>query len=115
MKIEAHNTNGIKVAEVLSTDIVIAGVEDGLNLLGDLYYQGFDKIIIHEKNITPDFFNLKSKIAGEILQKFSTYKVQLAIVGDFSKYESKSLKDFIFESNKGKQVNFVPSTKSALL
>jgi hypothetical protein len=53
-------------------------------------------------------------MAGEILQKFSTYRVQLTIVGDFSMYNSKSLKDFIFESNKGNQINFISSTTEAL-
>lgn len=38
----------------------------------------------------------------------------LAIVGDFSKFESKSLSDFIFESNKGKQINFVTSQLEAI-
>ena len=72
------------------------------------------EVIIHEKNITPDFFDLKNKMAGEILQKFSNYRVRLAIVGDFSKYAKKSLKEFIYESNKGKQVNFVSSVTEAL-
>jgi len=85
-----------------------------LDLLGNLYYQDFDKIIIHEKNITPDFFDLKNKLAGDILQKFSQYRMPLAIVGDFSKFESKSLNDFIYESNNGKQVNFVSSISEAL-
>lgn len=53
-------------------------------------------------------------MAGEILQKFSNYRVRLAIVGDFSKYTRKSIKDFIYESNNGKQVNFVPSIPDAL-
>ena len=39
-------------------------------------------------------------MAGEILQKFSNYRVRLAIVGDFTPYSSKSIKDFIYESNK---------------
>jgi len=47
------------------------------------------------------------------LQKFSTYNGRLAIIGDFSKYDSKSLKDFIFESNKGRRVNFVGTTDEA--
>jgi hypothetical protein len=38
----------------------------------------------------------------------------LAIVGDFSKFKSKSLADFIFESNKGKQINFVNVPAEAL-
>ncbi|GEM50716.1 hypothetical protein EB1_05060 [Empedobacter brevis NBRC 14943 = ATCC 43319] len=57
MKIETISINDIKIAEVISEDtIIINTASDGLNLLGNLYYQGFDKIIIHEKNITPDFF-----------------------------------------------------------
>ena len=85
MKIKTHNINNTKIAEVLSETTIINKIEDGLDLLGNLYYQGFDKIVIHEKNITPAFFDLKTGIAGEILQKFSTYRVRLAIVGDFSK------------------------------
>lgn len=53
-------------------------------------------------------------MAGEILQKFSTYRVRLAIIGDFSTITSKSLRDFIYESNQGKQVNFVASLNDAL-
>jgi hypothetical protein len=53
-------------------------------------------------------------MAGEILQKFSTYRVRLAVVGDISKYTSKSLAQFIFESNNDRQVNFVNSTTEAL-
>lgn len=114
MKIETHNIDDTKIAEVNSDETIINNTEDGLDLLGNLYYQGFDRIIINEKNITDDFFELKNGIAGEILQKFSTYRVRLAIVGDFSKYKSKSLTDFIFESNKGRHINFVNSTTEAL-
>jgi|SRR5690606_34975514 len=114
MEIETYNTKNAKIAEIITDDIVLRTTEDGLDLLGNLYYQGFDIIILHEKNITPDFFNLRTKIAGDILQKFSQYKMPLAIVGDFSKFKSKSLNDFIFESNKGKQINFVSSISEAL-
>lgn len=114
MKIENHKVNNAEIAEVISEAVIINKIEDGLDFLGNLYFQGFDKIIIHEKNITPEFFDLKSGMAGEILQKFSTYRVRLAIVGDFSKYTSRSLNDFIFESNKGRHINFVSSTIDAI-
>ncbi|HUH46304.1 MAG TPA: DUF4180 domain-containing protein [Arenibacter sp.] len=64
MKIKAHKINDISIAEIISDNIILRTTEDGLELLGNLYYQGFDKIIVHEKNITPDFFDLKSRIAG---------------------------------------------------
>lgn len=114
MKIETHNINNIKIAEIISDDIVLKTTEDGLDLLGNLYYQGFDKIIIDEKNITPDFFDLKNGIAGDILQKFSQYRMPLTIVGDFSKFRGKSITDFIYESNKGRHINFVSSVGEVL-
>ncbi|WP_265130467.1 DUF4180 domain-containing protein [Chryseobacterium oranimense] len=114
MKIITHLANNIKIAEIISDQIVIQSVQDGLDLLGDLYYQGFDKLIIYEKNLTPEFFDLKTKIAGDILQKFSNYRVSLAIVGHFGKYESKSIRDFIFESNKTKHINFTETLEDAL-
>jgi Domain of unknown function (DUF4180) len=114
MKIETHHSKDLKIAEVSSPNYVINNIEDGLSLLGNLYYEGFDSIIIHERNITPDFFDLKNGMAGEVLQKFSNYRVRLAIVGDFTKYEGRSIQDFIYESNKGKQVNFVNSLPKAV-
>jgi hypothetical protein len=114
IQIKRHLSNDTEIAEVISDKLIIANAQDGLDLLGNLYYQGFDKIIVHQKNITPDFFDLKTGMAGEILQKFSNYRVRLAIVGDYSQYTSKSLSDFIFESNKGKHINFVNATSEAI-
>lgn len=114
MRIKTHRIGQAKVAEIQAEGLVLTSVEDGLSLLGDLYYQGFDKIILHEENIVPEFFDLKTKLAGEVLQKFVQYRMPLAVVGDFSKYTSKSLRDFIYECNKGRQVNFVQELSSAL-
>ena len=114
MEIKTHNIEDTKVAESITNKVILRSTEDGLDLLGNLYYQGFDKIIIHEKNITPEFFDLKTKIAGEILQKFAQYQMPLIIVGDFSKYKSKSLNDFIFESNKSQQINFIKDLSNIL-
>ncbi|MGG5207907.1 DUF4180 domain-containing protein [Chryseobacterium sp. MIQD13] len=114
MEIISHLVNNIKIAEITSDEIIIRSAQDGLDLLGNAYYQGFDKVIVYEKNLTPEFFDLKTKIAGDILQKFSNYRVSLAIIGSFEKYESKSIKDFIFESNKTKHINFVNTLENAL-
>ncbi|GHB72637.1 DUF4180 domain-containing protein [Persicitalea jodogahamensis] len=114
MEIITHTVGRTRIAEVLSDKVFIQSPSDGLDLLANLYYQDFDRIIIHEQNITPDFFDLKNGLAGEILQKFSNYRVRLAIVGTFGKYPKKSIKDFIAESNRGSMINFVSSTALAL-
>jgi hypothetical protein len=114
MPIETLAIEGATIAQITVDELIINNAEDGLDLLGNLYYQGFDKIIIHQQNITPDFFILKNGLAGEILQKFSNFRVRLAIVGDFSIFTSKSIKDFIFESNKGRHISFVSSLDEAI-
>ena len=48
------------------------------------------------------------------MQKFINYGVRFAIYGDFSKYTSKPLKDFMCESNEGKDIYFQPTVKLAI-
>src|SRR5690606_41239766 len=91
MHINTHTINDKKAAEVVAGRIVIESEQDGLDLLGDLYYQGVDQIIIHEKDITPDFFDLRNGMAGEILQQFSAHRLQLAHVGNFATYPAKRI------------------------
>jgi hypothetical protein len=78
------------------------------------YETGTDRIVLDKAAICEEFFDLKTKLAGEILQKFTNYQVKLAIVGDFSGYTSKSLKDFIYESNHGRKVFFLSTEEEAV-
>ena len=114
MEIKIHQNTRLKVGEIVSNEIVLQNSEDGTDLAGNLYYQGLDVVIIHQKNIIPDFFELSTKIAGEVLQKFSNFRMRLIILGDFEHISSKSLRDFIYESNKGTQVNFFSNLEVAL-
>lgn len=109
MKITTHYRNGAQIAEVTAEGRIIQNAADGLDLLGNVYYQGYDHVAIHRRHIADEFFDLKTGIAGEILQKFSNYRVRLTVIGDFSDIKSKSWKDFMTESNRGRLVNFLPA------
>jgi hypothetical protein len=114
--IKYHKTSdNIVIAELKDDRLIIGQTQEVLDVFCDLASYNCHRIIIYEKNFHNDFFQLKTGLAGEILQKFSNYNIKLAIVGDFSKYESKSLRDFIRESNKGTMIYFVESLDSALI
>ncbi|MCX6758835.1 MAG: DUF4180 domain-containing protein [Candidatus Nealsonbacteria bacterium] len=113
MEIIIHEEGGKKIAEVASDAIIINNEQDALDLMVDPALAGARKIIIYQKNIVPGFFDLSTRIAGEVLQKFVNYRVKLAIVGDFKNVESDSLKAFIYESNKGNQIFFLDDLKTA--
>ncbi len=102
------------IAEMVSKNIEISNVGDALDLMANADHQGTRKIIIYEKNFHPDFFHLKTKMAGEILQKYSTYNIKLAIVGEFDKYQSNSLNAFIVECNRGSHIFFADNLNDAV-
>lgn len=113
MEILIKTINGKQIANIVSEEIIINNVEDSVDVLGNCSYRGASGIIIQKKNLSNDFFELRTGIAGEILQKFSNYAMRLAIVGDFANIESKSLRDFIRESNRVGCVNFADSNEEA--
>lgn len=105
---------GELIAEIIDDDFIINNTQDAIDLLGETGSNNCERIIIREKNLHKDFFNLKTGLAGDILQKFSNYDVRLAIVGDFTKFQSKSLQDFIRESNRGNRVFFLEDMDTAI-
>jgi hypothetical protein len=113
--IKLHKNKNGDVAEI-SSDVAIGNVDILLQLMADAVYNNSAYgMIIHSSSLPQKFFELKTGIAGEILQKFSNYRMKLAIVGDFTEVKSKSLRDFIRESNDRKIITFVPSVEEALV
>ena len=115
MQLTKIEKNGIACAVVNSNEIVITDAQSALDVLMSAKYDiGTKNIIVDKKLITEDFFILSKGLAGEILQKYVNYGGRIAIYGDYSHYTSKPLKDFIYESNKGKDVFFVATRDEAV-
>lgn len=101
---------------ITSDDIVITDTQSALDMIASVQYEtDCDKMIIEKSCVMDDFFVLSTGIAGEILQKFVTYGKKLAIIGDYSQYTSKPLRDFIYESNKGNSIYFLSTLEEAVL
>lgn len=115
MKITRVERNGRVCAVVESNEPIITNAQSALDLLMDVKYDvGTKNIVIAKNMVHGDFFILSTGIAGEILQKYINYGGRIAIYGDFSSYTSKSLKDFMYESNKGTNVFFVRTRDEAI-
>lgn len=101
------------IATVFAHGEAIRNTEDILELFGVCFDSDVNGFILFEENISLLFFNIKTGVAGEILQKFSNYGFRVVIVGDFSKYESAALSDFIRECNRGPRIALVDSHDAA--
>lgn len=103
------------IVYIESENILISDSQSALDLMMTVIYEkNCSKIVLDKKVICEEFFKLSSGIAGEVLQKFINYRTKLAIVGDFSKYTSKPLHDFIYECNKGNDIFFVGNLNQAV-
>ncbi|MBR3842437.1 MAG: DUF4180 domain-containing protein [Christensenellaceae bacterium] len=99
----------------VETEKRITDSESALDLILSIKYEtGCNKIILKKSRFSNNFFILSTGLAGEILQKFINYDVKLAIIGDFSKYTSVPLKQFIGESNKGNAIFFLSTIEEAV-
>jgi len=114
MKLNIYRNNVSVIAELDSLNTEICTELDALDLMAEAGQLGANKIIIRKSNICKEFFDLKTGIAGAILQKFSNYRMQLAIVGDFSEFKSKSLTHFIYESNRTGRIFFTDTINEAI-
>lgn len=97
-----------------SGELLIMDVQSALDLMATARYENCDGLIVFKESVCEAFFDLSTRIAGEILQKFTNYNMNFGIVGDFSGYASNSLHAFIYESNKGKQICFAGTVNEAI-
>ena len=81
---------------------------DAVELIAIAIEQRADLMVIPVERLPDRFFDLEARIAGEILQKFVTYQLPLAIVGDITRHTeaSTALRAFVAESNRGGQIWF---------
>jgi hypothetical protein len=112
MSFTQHHSHGLMIAELNNPDIRLTTAQEFLQMMMD---SGAEGVIVHASNLDERFFDLRTGLAGDMLQKVVNYRLRLAIVGDFSAYESNSLMAFITESNRSNTIAFVSSVEEALM
>jgi hypothetical protein len=98
------------IALITSDTVDLRITQDALDIMANCKARA---MILGKKNIAPEFFDLKTGLLGEVMQKFVNYGFRVAIVGDFTD-GSKNFQDFIFESNKTGMLLFLPSEDEAI-
>jgi hypothetical protein len=103
-----EDREGVKVL-VCASDGKIRNDREAGDLIAEALGKGLLWVVLPVECFDDDFFRLKTRIAGEIVQKFVTYRRKLAIIGDISRFveESGALRDFVYETNRGDQVWFL--------
>lgn len=87
----------------------IADERSAVDLIGTLWGQDVQWLVLPVARLSEDFFVLRTRVAGAVVQKLQQYGFRVAVVGDITAQVevSTALRDFVYESNKGRQLWFV--------
>jgi len=111
MEYRIHTSNGKELAEILTCNSRITSPQDLLDIMARVN----SSMLIFKKEMLPEsFFDLRSGLAGDIMQKIANYRLKMAVVGDFSGCTSPSLRAFICECNRSSNVVFVDDVNTAI-
>ena len=107
IKVINNENENQNIAVITCPDVLIKNAQNALDLMVTVRYDyACQKMIINKECLSEDFFELRTGLAGQIMQKFINYEMALAIVGEFEHYERESLRAMIYESNKGNKIVF---------
>jgi hypothetical protein len=109
MPFQLHDLGSLRVLELERSGPPIGSERDAVELVGQAAENKAEMIALPSERLAASFFELKTRIAGEMTQKFSMYGVRLAVVGDISAAirNSSAFRDFVRESNRGNTIWFV--------
>ena len=106
----AYSTNYI---EADPTDFVIRTEQDMLELIAACGEHDTQNVILYQDNLGPDFFELKTQLAGTLFQKLANYQVRGAAIISMGQIKSERFKELIFESNRSNLFRFFEDKEAA--
>jgi len=107
-----HNQERFSYIEILQATFSLSGEDEALELAALCTENGTDRLLLQENNLDERFFDLKTGIAGAVLQKFSNYRIKFAAVVPADEIKGR-FGEMAMEANKGKQFRFATSLSEA--
>jgi hypothetical protein len=108
--------DGVKVAEAFPSELVITKPQDLTRVFEFCMSHRTRRTLLHAANVTDQFFDLSSGIAGEVLQKLRHYRMRLAIVcpPDTARFSTR-FPEMLIEERKAGYFDVFDTREDALL
>jgi hypothetical protein len=101
--------NGLRVLAVPAEGAPIGDESGALDVIGDAFGVDAQVVSIPVARLAPEFFRLRSGVAGAVTAKFVTYRLRLVVVGDPAHHGPPAgpVEDWMREANRGRELWFV--------
>lgn len=92
----------------------LSSAQDALDLVGGCGESGVSRLLIPEGCLSDEFYNLKSGLAGEVLLKFSNYRIKAAAVLPPGRVGNGKFYEFALETNRGRDFRIFSDQQKAV-
>lgn len=101
--------SGLRVLTCAPERATLANEQDALDLIGEAFGAEATVVVVPADRVDDAFFTLGTRVAGDVVLKFTNYRVRLVVLGDISRHldASERLREFVREINRGKDIWFV--------
>lgn len=106
---QTSERHGVRVLVLGEHGPVIADEAGATDVVGQALGDEAEVVAVPIARLDPAFTQLRSGLAGAVVQKFANYRLQLVVMGplDLHGPPSGPLADWVREANRGRQVWFV--------
>jgi hypothetical protein len=101
VKIHPIENHGCRYVEGSDSEQFLQREQDAVELVGLCGEYSVNRLLLYAANVPESFFDLKSGLAGAILQKFVNYNLKVALVVQADQFRGK-FKEFVLEANRGR-------------
>lgn len=100
---------GQRVLTVAPDTPVLGSEQDAVDLLGEAFGHEANVVVVPADRVAADFYQLRTRVAGDVVRKFQMYRVRLVVLGDVTEHltASDAFRSFVHEINKGGDIWFV--------
>jgi PadR family transcriptional regulator AphA len=103
MEYQLVTINSQNYLECLPGPALLETEADALELVAACGESGTDRLMLHAENLTEDFYQLQSGLAGKVLLKFSNYRLRVAAVLTPELVNQGRFREMVLETNRGNQ------------
>lgn len=101
-------THGHRVLTV-DSGTALGSESDAVDLIGHAFSAEAAVVVVPAELVDERFYELRTRVAGDVMLKFTNYQVRLVIIGDLTERleASESFAAFVRETNKGRDIWFL--------
>lgn len=97
--LERFSHEGVTVAE-LKPEVSLGSIRDAKDAVANAAWLDATHLLLTATQLPEGFFDLRTGVAGEVMQTAATFRLQLLVTGDLSHVTSQAFQAFRLESNR---------------